>query len=291
MSFCSAGCIAYRLSIPCTDPVSIHHIPPRVPSAFLIAYSTPWASQVVFEVHNMQNDAMHSSVKPAQISSHPRWFTHEKFGTLATANNSWPWLVFAKSHFYCTSYSLRLLFAKQVCLQESPACFALSYLFIANLRNTRFSFLDWELVWLIPHFYTLVICAWAQAKWTQLYIWTGWWLLNKPSDCLSHWRVTFMDGFHLVSLQLIGPWLPVFSGRMISRLLEVLRGFLALFYASLLRSRTFFLTKVRNIRWIHILCNLVGKHVRNLKLYAGSDFAVLQTSILFYFFQEIISEV
>lgn len=50
----------------------------------------------------------------------------------------------------------------------------------------------------------------------------------KPSDCLSHWRVTFMGRFHHVPLQLIETWLPVFSVRMISWQMWALCGFITL---------------------------------------------------------------
>lgn len=52
----------------------------------------------IFEVHSVWNDAMHSSVKPAQISSCPGWFTYGKFGILATANKSRLWLAIACGH-------------------------------------------------------------------------------------------------------------------------------------------------------------------------------------------------
>lgn len=50
----------------------------------------------------------------------------------------------------------------------------------------------------------------------------------KPSDCLSHWRVTFMGRFHHVPLQLIETWLPVLSVRMISWQMWALCGFITL---------------------------------------------------------------
>lgn len=52
----------------------------------------------IFEVHSVWNDAMHSSVKPAQISSCPGWFTYGKFGSLATANKKQLWLGIARGH-------------------------------------------------------------------------------------------------------------------------------------------------------------------------------------------------
>lgn len=79
--------------LPSCFPPSLHH------SVQLFSLDFPLLCiPSIFAVHSVWNDAMHSSVKSAQISSCPGWFTYGKFGILATANKSRIWLAIAPDH-------------------------------------------------------------------------------------------------------------------------------------------------------------------------------------------------